>query len=146
MRHGSDRTSEGFTDKRLVHDAYDRPFTVMQRDQRAPMQLSENEAPRAVDRIDHPSQRRCALRAPVLFAENAMGRISLLDRATYESLGQSIRFGHRVVVGFAALVLDVDRPPEMRQDRRSGRDGNAKSELEVIRVLGGRHRRTLPSF
>ena len=82
----------------------------------------------------------------MLFAENAIGRIGLLDRAANECLRESIGLGHRVVVGFAALVLDVDRPPEMRQDRRSGRDGNAKSELEVIRVLGGRHRRTLPSF
>ena len=79
LRQRSAHADERFADERLVHDADDRLRAVVQRNERAPMQLTEDEAPRPVDRVDHPCLRRRAARAAELFAENAVRRIGTGD-------------------------------------------------------------------
>ena len=57
------RRQERFADVRLVRDADDDAVAVVERDQRRPVHLAEDEAARAVDRVDHPRVvRRAALR------------------------------------------------------------------------------------
>jgi hypothetical protein len=122
-----------------MHDAYDRLAAVVQCDQRTPVQLTEDEASRAVDRIDHPCQRRRARRAAMLFAENAVRRISPQDFGSNDGFRAAIRLRHRVVILFSAFVLDGDRPPEVRQDRRARRECDSAREFEIFRGFGGRH-------
>src|SRR5437764_14864148 len=75
LRQRSAHADERFAHERLMHDANDRLRAVVQRNERAPMQLTEDEAPRPVDRLDHPCQRRRAAPAADPLAETAALRL-----------------------------------------------------------------------
>src|SRR5512133_1887652 len=106
---------EGFADDRLMRNAHARPFAIVERDQRPPVQVSHDEAARAVDRIDDPGQSRLSMHAAMLFAVNAVIGIATRDRYAYHRFGGAIGFGHGIVAARTALVLDVEGRTKMRQ-------------------------------
>ena len=87
-----------------------RRAAVVERDQRRPVHLAEDEAARAVDRIDHPRVARRALAPAELLAADAVIGVRALDPRADHFLGRTIGDGHRVVAACAALVGDVEAP------------------------------------
>ena len=115
---------ERLADEGLVGHADDGTRAVVQRDQHAPVQLPDDEAARAVDRIDDPRPRLASRLVAVLLAVacRASG-YARRDRRADRRLGGAVGDGHRIVAADAILVLDVDRATEVRQDRLARVDG-----------------------
>ncbi len=135
------RRRERLADERLVRDAGHHARAVVQRDQRRPVQLAEDEAARAVDRVDDPRVVRRPLFPAVLLAADAVIRIRARDPLADQRFGRAIGDRHRIV-GLAALALvgDVERDAKMRQDRGARRRGQLAGELRVGAVLARAHR------
>src|SRR5581483_7193744 len=90
-------TDERLADEGLVGHADDRARAVVERDERGPVQVSQDEAARAVDGIDHPRPGLAPLLRAVLLAADAVAGIALGDRLPYHRFRGAIGLGHRVV-------------------------------------------------
>lgn len=88
----------------------------VERNQRAPVELAEDERTRAVDGIDDPRVRTRAGLEAVLFAEDAVLRIDAVDLAANRRFGIAIGNRHGIEVSLRRLVLDADARAEVRQD------------------------------
>ena len=111
---------EGLADERLVGHAEHGLAAVVERDEHAPVQLAQHEALRPVDRIDDPVPRLAARLAPVLLADQPVGRVALAQAVADDDLGGAVGDGDGIVAAGAVLVLDVERGAEVRQDRAPG--------------------------
>src|SRR5678816_44223 len=103
------------------------------------MQLTNDEAPRAVDRIDYPGVVRRSFLPAVFLPANAMSGIGTRNLVVDHQFGSMIGNRHRVVADGTSLVLDVERDAKMRQDRLAGQLGDAMREFEKRRVIRNSH-------
>jgi hypothetical protein len=126
---------ERLAHERLVRDADDRTRTVVERDERRPVQLPEDEAAGAVDGIDHPRPRLAAGLLAVLLPEDAVAGELACDGGANGGFRAAVGLGHRVVCPAPrGLVRHRDRGAEMGQDRRPRRLGHGDGERGVARV------------
>ncbi len=107
-------------------------LAVVERDQRRPVHLSEDEAARAVDGIDHPRVARGAFLPAELLAANAVIGKRARDSRANHGFSRAVGDGYRIVAARAALVGDVQRNTKMREDRLAGGERRSIRELEDI--------------
>ena len=112
---------------------------VVERDERRPVHLAEDEAAGAVDRVDDPHVLRGAALRAVLLAANAVVGIGARDLRADDRLGGVIGDGDGIVAFRSALVLDVERGAEVREDRVARRLRGAEREFEQGGFRGGVH-------
>ena len=122
-------------------DADEDALAVVERDQRRPMHLPEDEAARAVDRVDHPCVARRALPPAMLFAADAVIGIRLCDLPAYHRFGRTVGDGHGVVALAASLVGDVERRAKVWKDDIARGTRGGEREFEKFCGWGRSHRR-----
>src|SRR4030095_1253688 len=97
-----------FADIGLMRDAGDDTLAVVERNQRRPVHLSEDEAARAVDRIDDPCIARGTGLPAQLLAANAVVGKKTRDTFAAHRLSRAIGDGHRIVTAHSTLVGNVE--------------------------------------
>src|SRR5438128_8709411 len=112
-----------------MHDTNLRAGAVVQGDESRPVHLADDEAARAVDRIDNPREIRCSLFPTVFLPANAVIGIALRNIGADSCFRRLIGDGDWIIVTGFTLVFDVQLHAEMGQDRR------ASSKWQTLRYL-----------
>src|SRR5207248_8785023 len=100
-----------------------------------------DEAARSVDGVDDPCITRSTLLQAELLTANAVIRERAGDAGTDDCLPRAVGDSHRIVAVSVptALVGNVERCAEVRQDCLACGDCGSKRELEEIRRAGSGH-------
>ena len=98
-------TPEALAGEGLVHEPKQGPAVLEQPDQRAPERLPENESPRAVDRIDDPTELGVGSHRPEFLADDAVVRVKIGEGGPDRGFGGEVGGGDRIQRR-AALVIN----------------------------------------